>query len=160
MCISGGGEGALFFLADFGSLFPSFASFSLSSGVFGPSLAKLGCLIRFLSLMVSVFKLMGRGRPCNFKNKPQALQRTWPVSSRRQSGVVCVLQLRHTGDEMLLFVVVVPLLICVVVLALGCTGFASTIAGKRCISLMGKCGLILSIELQWVGLISLWDSCV
>lgn len=39
---------------------------------------------------------------------------------------------------MLLLVHVVPLLICVVVFALGCTGLASTMVGNRCISLMGQ----------------------
>lgn len=51
------------------------------------------CLTRFLDLMVSVFKEMGLGLPCNFKNKPQALHKTWPVSSLLHKGVVWVLQL-------------------------------------------------------------------
>lgn len=109
-------------------------SFSLSSGVFGPDdLARLGCLMRLRSFIVSVFKLMGRGRPCNLRNNPHALQSTCPVSSRRHNGVVCVLQLRHTGDVMLVLVVVVPLVMWVVVLAFGCTGLAATTWGKRCV---------------------------
>lgn len=99
-------------------------SLDFNSGVLGPEFFELwGCLIRFLDLMVSVFKLMGRGRPWSFKNNPQALHNTWPVSSRLHKGVVCVLQFLHTGLVILVLVVVVPLLIWVVVLALGCTGW-------------------------------------
>lgn len=58
---------------------------------------------------MSVFKLMGLGLPCSFKNKPHALHKTWPVSSLRHSGVVCVLQLRQTGEVIFDFVVVIPL---------------------------------------------------
>jgi hypothetical protein len=54
-------------------------------------------LTRLRLLMTSVLSEMGRGRPCSFKKRPQALQRTDPVSSRRQSGVVLVVQFWHTG---------------------------------------------------------------
>lgn len=47
--------------------------------------------------MTSVLRLMGRGRPCSFRKSPQALQRTEPDSSRRQSGVVLVVQFWQTG---------------------------------------------------------------
>lgn len=40
---------------------------------------------------------MGRGRPCSFRKRPQALQRTEPDSSRLQSGVVLVVQFWQTG---------------------------------------------------------------
>lgn len=51
----------------------------------------------FLDLMVSVFKLIGRGLPCSFKNRPHALQSTAPFSSLRQRGVVEVRQFLQTG---------------------------------------------------------------
>jgi len=54
-------------------------------------------LTRFRLLMTSVFRLMGRGRPCSFKKRPQALQRTAPDSSRRQRGVVEVAQFWQDG---------------------------------------------------------------
>jgi len=56
-------------------------------------------LTRFRLLITSVLRDIGRGRLCNFKNKPQALHRTAPNSSRRQRGVVEVLQLWHVGWE-------------------------------------------------------------
>jgi hypothetical protein len=52
---------------------------------------------RLRLLMTSVLSEMGRGRPCSFKKRPQALQRTEPFSSRRQSGVVLVEQFWQTG---------------------------------------------------------------
>lgn len=97
-------------------------SFDLSSGVFGVEgvLGPVACdLILLRLLIVSVLRDIGRGRPWSLRKRPQALHRTWPVSSRRQRGVVCVLQLRHTGDVMFVLVVVIPLDIWVVVLALG-----------------------------------------
>lgn len=57
----------------------------------------LAVLTRFLLLIISVFKLIGRGLPCSLRNKPQALQSTEPCSSRRHSGVVLVEQFWHTG---------------------------------------------------------------
>ena len=54
-------------------------------------------LTRLRLLMTSVLREMGRGRPCSFRNRPQALHRTEPDSSRRQSGVVLVVQFWHTG---------------------------------------------------------------
>ena len=110
-------------------------SLDLSSGVLGPDdFAELGCFIRFRDLMVSVFNEMGRGRPCNLRNNPQALHKTWPVSSLLQSGVVWVLQFRHTGVDMFVLDVVVPLFMWVVDLALGCTGLVGgTGAGSRSI---------------------------
>lgn len=50
-------------------------------------------LTRLRLLMTSVFNEMGRARPCSFKKRPQALQRTEPISSRRHKGVVEVPQL-------------------------------------------------------------------
>lgn len=91
--------------------------------------------------MVSVFKLMGRGRPWSFKNKPQALHKTWPVSSRLQSGVVCVLQFLHTGLAILVLVVVVPLLMWVVVLALGCTGLLAVLVEEVALKLLTLAGV-------------------
>ena len=126
------------------SLAALFSSCSLISGVLGLRfLLKLGCLMRLRSLMVSVFKLMGRARPCNLRNNPQALHKTCPVSSRRQRGVVSVLQLRHTGVDMLDLVVMVTLVICVVGLVLGWMGLL--MAGNRWISLM----VALVTETRW-----------
>lgn len=123
---------------DFGDFFPDLESLDFNSGVLGledllepgPVAFPFCCLILFLDLIVSVFNEIGLGRPCNFKNNPQALHKTWPVSSLLQSGVVWVLQFRQIGLVMLVLVVVVPLLTCVVVLALGCTGFCES--GPSC----------------------------
>jgi hypothetical protein len=52
---------------------------------------------RLRLLMTSVFKEIGRGRPCSLRNKPHALQSTAPVSSRRHRGVVDVLQFWQIG---------------------------------------------------------------
>lgn len=94
-----------------------------NSGVLGPEdFAEFGCLILFLSFIVSVLRLIGLGRPWSLRNNPQALHNTWPVSSLLQSGVVWVLQLRHTGLVMLDLAVVVPLVIWAVAFAFGCTG--------------------------------------
>ena len=49
-------------------------------------------LTRFRLLITSVLRLIGRGLPCSFRKSPQALQSTDPISSRRQSGVVEVVQ--------------------------------------------------------------------
>lgn len=54
-------------------------------------------LTRLRLLMTSVLREMGRGRPCSLRNRPQALQRTEPISSRRHSGVVDVAQFWHVG---------------------------------------------------------------
>ena len=54
-------------------------------------------LTRLRLLITSVLREIGLGRPCSFRNKPQALQRTAPNSSRRQSGVVDVPQFWHVG---------------------------------------------------------------
>jgi hypothetical protein len=54
-------------------------------------------LTRLRLLMTSVFSEMGRGRPCSLRNRPQALHSTAPDSSRRQSGVVLVVQFWQTG---------------------------------------------------------------
>lgn len=54
-------------------------------------------MTRLRLLMTSVLREMGRGRPCSFKKRPQALHSTEPDSSRRQSGVVLVVQFWHTG---------------------------------------------------------------
>lgn len=47
---------------------------------------------RLRFLMTSVFRLKGLTTPCNFRNRPQALQRGWPSGFRRHSGVVWVKQ--------------------------------------------------------------------
>lgn len=52
---------------------------------------------RFRLLITSVLSDMGRGRPWSLRKRPQALQRTAPVSSRRHSGVVCVVQFWQVG---------------------------------------------------------------
>ena len=56
-------------------------------------------LTRLRLLITSVFRLIGRARPCSFRKRPQALQRTEPISSRRQSGVVEVVQFWQVGCE-------------------------------------------------------------
>lgn len=100
------------------STFEPLTSFAFNSGVFGDDL--LLCLTLFLDLMTSLFKEIGLGRPCSFKNKPQALHKTWPVSSLLHNGVVWVLQFLHVGVDMFCFVVVEPFdCVVVVVLALG-----------------------------------------
>lgn len=60
---------------------------------FGPT----AVLTRLRLLMTSVLRLIGRGRPCSFKNNPHALQSTEPNSSRRHNGVVLVPQFWHCG---------------------------------------------------------------
>lgn len=52
---------------------------------------------RLRLLITSVFKLIGRGRPCSFRNRPQALQSTEPFSSLRHKGVVDVPQFWQIG---------------------------------------------------------------
>ncbi len=52
---------------------------------------------RFRLLITSVFRLIGRARPCSFRNRPQALQSTEPASSLLHSGVVEVWQFWQTG---------------------------------------------------------------
>jgi hypothetical protein len=47
---------------------------------------------RFRVLKISVFMDIGLGMPCNFMNRPQALQRGWPLKSLRQRGVLFVEQ--------------------------------------------------------------------
>jgi hypothetical protein len=54
-------------------------------------------LTRLRLLITSVFRLIGRGLPWSFRNRPQALQRTEPISSRRQRGVVEVVQFWQVG---------------------------------------------------------------
>lgn len=54
-------------------------------------------LTRFRLLITSVFRLIGRGRPWSLRNRPQALQSTEPISSRRQRGVVDVVQFWQVG---------------------------------------------------------------
>lgn len=97
-----------------------------SLGVFGLDLEPLAdpfegeCFALFLDFITSVFKEIGLGRPCSFRNRPQALHSTWPVSSRLHSGVVDVLQFLHIGVVILVFEVVEPLEeVKEVVLALG-----------------------------------------
>jgi hypothetical protein len=48
---------------------------------------------RFRVLKTSVFMDIGLGMPCNFMNRPQALQRGLPWKSLRQRGVLFVEQL-------------------------------------------------------------------
>lgn len=54
-------------------------------------------LTRLRDLITSVLREMGRGRPWSLRKRPQALQRTEPDSSRRQRGVVEVVQFWQTG---------------------------------------------------------------
>jgi hypothetical protein len=54
-------------------------------------------LTRLRLLITSVFRLIGRGLPWSLRNRPQALQSTEPISSRRQRGVVEVVQFWHVG---------------------------------------------------------------
>lgn len=58
-------------------------------------------LTRLRLLITSVFRLIGRGLPWSLRNRPQALQSTEPISSRRQRGVVEVVQFWHVGGELL-----------------------------------------------------------
>ncbi len=62
-------------------------------------LARSGLMVftRFRLLITSVLSEMGRGRPWSLRKRPQALQRTAPVSSRRHSGVVWVVQFWQVG---------------------------------------------------------------
>ncbi len=62
-------------------------------------LARSGRIVftRFRLLITSVLSEMGRGRPWSLRKRPQALQSTAPVSSRRHSGVVCVVQFWQVG---------------------------------------------------------------
>jgi hypothetical protein len=57
-------------------------------------------LTRFRLLITSVFKEIGRGRPCNLRKRPHALQSTEPISSRRHNGVVEVVQFWQVGGEL------------------------------------------------------------
>lgn len=59
---------------------------------FLPGPSRRIALTRLRLLMTSVLREIGRGRPCSLRNKPQALHRTEPYSSRRHSGVIDVLQ--------------------------------------------------------------------
>lgn len=52
-------------------------------------------LFLFLFLITSVFKLNGLTTPCNFRNKPHALQSGFPSGFLRHRGVVVVLQFVH-----------------------------------------------------------------
>lgn len=65
-------------------------------------------LTRLRLLITSVFSEMGRGRPCNLRKSPHALHRTEPNSSRRQSGVVDVVQFWQTGCEDVLVAIILP----------------------------------------------------
>lgn len=62
------------------------------------SLAASAFLPRFLVLrlrITSLFSDSGRIVPCSFWNRPHALHMVLPCASRRQSGVLNVLQLKH-----------------------------------------------------------------
>ena len=50
--------------------------------------ARVLALLRLRFLITSVLSDNGRTTPCNFRNKPQALQRGWPSGLRRHKGVV------------------------------------------------------------------------
>lgn len=52
---------------------------------------------RLRLFITSVLRLMGRGVPCNLRKSPHALHNTEPLSSRRQRGVVEVVQFWQTG---------------------------------------------------------------
>ena len=52
----------------------------------------LELLTRFRLLITSVLRLMGLGRPWSLRNRPHALHKTEPISSRRHKGVVVVWQ--------------------------------------------------------------------
>ena len=54
-------------------------------------------LTRLRLLITSVFRLIGLGRPCSFRNRPQALHSTEPTSSRLHRGVVEVPQFPQIG---------------------------------------------------------------
>lgn len=54
-------------------------------------------LTRLRLLITSVFRLIGRGRPCSLRNRPQALHSTEPTSSRLHRGVVEVPQFPQIG---------------------------------------------------------------
>jgi hypothetical protein len=67
------------------------AALLFATAFFPPrSLLVLLPLERFLDLITSVLRLIGRGRPFILKKRAQALQRMWVLScERRQRGVVC-----------------------------------------------------------------------
>lgn len=52
---------------------------------------------RLRLLITSVLREMGRGRPWSLRKRPQALQRTAPVSSRLHRGVLSVPQFWQVG---------------------------------------------------------------
>jgi len=56
-------------------------------------------LTRLRLLITSVLRLIGRGLPWSLRKRPQALQRTEPISSRRHRGVVEVVQFWQVGWE-------------------------------------------------------------
>lgn len=98
-------------------LLKPFESFAFNSGVLGDDLL---CFTLFLDLITSLFKEIGLGRPCSFRNKPHALHRTCPVSSLLHKGVFCVLQFLHVGVVIFCLVVVAPFdCVVVVVFAFG-----------------------------------------
>lgn len=148
-CAGRRGVKSPFFFLLFGDFF-DFPSRDLSSGVFGlvPAFddGLLVCLILFLDFIVSVFKEMGLGRPCNLRKRPQALHNTSPVSSRRHKGVVCVLQFLHTGLEILVLLVVVPLLVYEVVFAFGWIGSDDVGVSERGGGAAVACGAVSFIE--------------
>lgn len=70
-------------------------------------------LTRLRLLITSVLREIGRGRPCNLRNKPQALQRTEPNSSRRHNGVVEVAQFWQVGCVDPLVAIMTPVVLVV-----------------------------------------------
>lgn len=83
--------------ACFRSLALDFAALSVASLPCASVRLCCAALPRFRLLMVFVLRDMGLERPCSFRNSPQALHRTVPLSSRRHKGVVEVLQFWQTG---------------------------------------------------------------
>lgn len=69
-------------------------------------------LTRLRLLITSVLSEIGRGLPCSLRNKPQALHKTEPNSSRRHNGVVEVLQFWQVGCVDPLVAIMVPVVEC------------------------------------------------
>jgi hypothetical protein len=82
--------------ASMSACFQSVKSMQSLTFFFAPC-AEPELLTRLRLLITSVFRLIGRGLPCSLRNRPQALQSTEPISSRRQRGVVEVVQFWHVG---------------------------------------------------------------
>jgi hypothetical protein len=110
-------------------------------------------LTRLRLLITSVLSEIGRGLPCSLRNKPQALHRTEPNSSRRHNGVVEVLQFWQVGCVDPLVAIMVPVVECKVS-SVQCNAKA----GGRAMSIISTTirgwSKILWLQRNWLRLIS------